>query len=176
VLDTYGVEVLGASVRSIRLAEDREQFKNLVQKLQIPVLRSKLIRTLAEGFEGANDLSFPLILRPSYTLGGAGGSLVYNREELSEKLSEALRVSPTSEVLLEESVVGWKEIELEVMHDSKNQMVIVCGMENVDPMGIHTGDSITVAPIQTLTDKEFQRLREASKKIMRGVGVRTGGL
>jgi carbamoyl-phosphate synthase large subunit len=175
VLETYGVEVLGATIAAIRLAEDREKFKNLMESLHLPILKSKVIRNLSDGMRVADEIGFPLVLRPSFTLGGAGGGIVYNRSELSERLTEALRASPTSEVLLEESVIGWKEIELEVMRDRKDQMVVVCGIENLDPMGIHTGDSITLAPIQTLTDKEYQRLREAAKKIVRGVGVETGG-
>ncbi len=175
VLEAYKVEVLGANIQSIDVAEDREKFKALMERLGLPVLRSRLVRNLADGIKAAEEIGFPLVLRPSFTLGGAGGGIVYNRGELSEKLSEGLRASPTSEVLIEECIVGWKEIEFEVMCDGSDQTVIVCGIENLDPMGIHTGDSITVAPIQTLTDKEFQRLREAAKKIMRGVGVRTGG-
>ncbi|MGA0163542.1 MAG: carbamoyl-phosphate synthase large subunit [Bdellovibrionota bacterium] len=175
VLETYGVEVLGASVSAIELAEDRECFKDLLMKLQLPVLQSQVIRTQEEGLLVAKEIGFPLILRPSFTLGGAGGGIVYNREELQEKLQEALRASPTSEVLVEKSILGWKEIEYEVMCDRKNQMVVVCNIENLDPMGVHTGDSITVAPVQTLTDKETQRLREACKKIVRGVGIQTGG-
>jgi carbamoyl-phosphate synthase large subunit len=175
VLETYSVEVLGARIASIELAEDREKFRQLMVTLGLPILRSKVVSQLGEGLEYGQTLGFPLVLRPSFTLGGTGGGIVYNRVELSEKLEEALRASPTSEVLIEESIIGWKEIEYEVMRDYKDQMVIVCGIENLDPMGIHTGDSITVAPIQTLTDKEIQRLREASKKIVKGVGVETGG-
>ncbi|MBN8555303.1 MAG: carbamoyl-phosphate synthase large subunit [Deltaproteobacteria bacterium] len=175
VLETYRVEVLGASIPSIELAEDREKFKNLMVELDLPILKSKVINNLSDGVKAADEIGFPLVLRPSFTLGGAGGGIVYNKSELSDRLTEALRASPTSEVLLEESVIGWKEIELEVMRDRKDQMVVVCGIENLDPMGIHTGDSITLAPIQTLTDKEYQRLRESAKKIVRGVGVETGG-
>ncbi len=175
VLDTYQVEVLGAKIASIELAEDREKFRQLMQQLQLPILKSQTVKTLSEGIRIGQELGFPLVLRPSFTLGGTGGGIVYNRQELAEKLEEALRASPTSEVLVEESIVGWKEIEYEVMRDRLDQMVIVCGIENLDPMGIHTGDSITVAPIQTLTDKEIQRLREASKLIVKGVGVETGG-
>ncbi|MDB5038872.1 MAG: carB, partial [Bacteriovoracaceae bacterium] len=175
VLEAHGVQMLGASIESIKLAEDREKFKKLMVALDLPVLRSELVRTLVDGIRVGEMIGFPLVLRPSFTLGGAGGGIVYNRSELSDRLTDALRASPTSEVLIEECILGWKEIELEVMCDFKDQMVIVCGIENLDPMGIHTGDSITVAPIQTLTDKEYQRLRESSKKIMKGVGVRTGG-
>jgi len=175
VLETYSVEVLGARISSIELAEDREKFRKLMESLKLPILRSKVVNQMGDGLEFGQSLGFPLVLRPSYTLGGTGGGIVFNRAELSEKLEEALRASPTSEVLIEESILGWKEIEYEVMRDHKDQMVIVCGIENLDPMGIHTGDSITVAPIQTLTDKEIQRLREASKKIVKGVGVETGG-
>lgn len=175
VLETYEVEVLGANIPSIQLAEDREKFKRLMESLGMPILRSKVVSTITDGLKLADEIGFPMILRPSFTLGGTGGGIVYNRAELSERLHEAITASPTHEVLVEESVIGWKEIEIEVMRDSKDQLVIVCGIENLDPMGVHTGDSITVAPIQTLTDKEYQRLREAAKKIMRGVGVETGG-
>lgn len=174
-LETYGVEVLGATIPSIEVAEDREKFKGLMQQLGLPVLKSKVVNSISGGVMLADEIGFPMVLRPSFTLGGAGGGIVFNRSELGEQLEEALGASPTHEVLVEESVIGWKEIEIEVMRDSKDQLVIVCGIENLDPMGVHTGDSITVAPIQTLTDKEYQRLREAAKKIMRGVGVETGG-
>lgn len=175
VLETYGVEVLGASIQSIQIAEDREDFKDLLLQLRLPVLSSRVVHSESEGILAAQEVGYPLILRPSFTLGGTGGGVVFNREELSEKLQEALRASPTSEVLIEKSIVGWKEIEFEVMCDRKGQMVVVCTIENLDPMGIHTGDSITVAPVQTLTDKEIQRLREACKKITKGVGIQTGG-
>ena len=175
VLETYNVEVLGARIESIELAEDREKFRKLMIELKLPVLKSETVKSLSRGIEVGDELGFPLVLRPSFTLGGTGGGIVYNRAELSEKLNEALQASPVGEVLIEESIVGWKEIEYEVMRDFKDQTMIVCGIENLDPMGIHTGDSVTVAPIQTLTDKEIQRLREASKKIVAGVGVETGG-
>lgn len=175
VLATYGVEVLGAKIESILLAEDREKFRNLMMKIGLPIPRSQIIRTQAEGFTVAEKIGFPMILRPSFTLGGTGGGSVFNREELAEKLKAALSASPTSEVLMEESIAGWKEIEFEIMCDHKNQMVVVCTIENLDPMGIHTGDSITVAPTQTLTDKEIQRLRDACKKITEAVGIQTGG-
>jgi len=175
VLETYKVEVLGAKIESIEIAEDREKFRRLMIDLKLPILKSEVVNTISDGLRVGQEIGFPLVLRASFTLGGAGGGIVYNRAELSERLEEALRASPTNEVLIEESIIGWKEIEFEVMRDHKNQMVIVCGIENLDPMGIHTGDSITVAPIQTLTDKEIQRLREASKKIVEGVGVETGG-
>ncbi len=175
VLETYKVEVLGAKINSIKVAEDRELFKGLMERLQLPVLKSVTVEDVAAGMKAADDIGFPIVLRPSFTLGGSGGGIVYNRHELWERLEDALRASPTSQVLLEECITGWKEIELEVMRDRKDQMVVVCGIENLDPMGIHTGDSVTVAPIQTLTDKEVQRLREAAKKIVAGVGVETGG-
>lgn len=175
VLKTYGVEVLGASIDSINLAEDREAFRALLSDLKIPTLESRIVRSEAEGLQVAAELQFPLVLRPSYTLGGTGGGIVFNQSELSEKLNDALEASPSTEVLVEKSIIGWKELEFEVMCDHKDQMVVVCTIENLDPMGVHTGDSITVAPIQTLTDKEMQRLREACKQITRGVGIRTGG-
>lgn len=175
VFDTYKVEVLGAKIASIELAENRERFRSLMAHLKIPLLKSEVVRTEARGLEVAREIGFPLILRPSFTLGGAGGGSVYNKDELSEKLSAALQASPTHEVLIEESIAGWKEIEFEIMADRKSQMVVVCHIENMDPMGVHTGDSITVAPCQTLTDKEIQRLREVSKRITKAVGIETGG-
>lgn len=175
VLKKYKVQMLGVRIQSIETAENREEFRLLLNRLGIPCLDAKTVHSLEEGLAAAETLSFPLILRPSYTLGGAGGGSVYNREDLPEMLEAALRASPTSEVLIEESIAGWKELEYEIMCDAKGQMVVVCHIENVDPMGIHTGDSITVAPIQSLTDKEHQRLREACKKIAEGVGIETGG-
>ncbi|PIR22753.1 MAG: carbamoyl phosphate synthase large subunit [Deltaproteobacteria bacterium CG11_big_fil_rev_8_21_14_0_20_45_16] len=175
VFETYKVEVLGARIPSIDIAEDREKFRTMLAENSLPFCRSRVIRTQAEGIAAAEEIGFPMILRPSFTLGGTGGGAVYNREELAEKLTDALRASPVSEVLLEESIAGWKEVEYEIMADRKGQVVVVCTIENLDPMGIHTGDSITVAPIQTLTDKEHQRLREACKIIARGVGIETGG-
>lgn len=175
VFETYNVKVLGAKIDSIELAEDREKFRDMLAEKGLPFLKSRIIRSISEGISAAEELSFPLILRPSYTLGGTGGGVVYNREELHEKLKDALKASPTNEVLVEESISGWKELEYEIMCDHKSQMVVVCTIENFDPMGVHTGDSITVAPIQTLTDKEHQRLRQACKTIARGVGIETGG-
>ncbi len=175
ILEKHKVEMLGASIDAIDLAEDRERFRDLMKQLSLPVPDSIVVSSLSEGLVKAETLGFPLVLRPSFTLGGTGGGIVFNRSELGEKLSFALQASPVSQVLLEESIVGWKEIEFEVMRDGKDQLVIVCAIENCDPMGVHTGDSITVAPVQTLTDKEFQRLREACKKILRGVGIETGG-
>jgi carbamoyl-phosphate synthase large subunit len=175
VLETYGVEVIGVKIESILLAEDRERFRDLMLQNDLPCLRSTLVRTIEEAVRAGKDFGFPLVLRPSYTLGGTGGGVVYNQDQYLEKMTEALRASPTSEVLVEESIVGWKEIEYELMADSSGQFVVICSIENLDPMGIHTGDSLTVAPAQTLTDKEHQRLREACKKIVAAVGIETGG-
>jgi len=175
VLEKYNVELIGAKLHAIKKAEDREMFKEAMAKIGLEVPRSAYVHSLEEGMDALNDLRFPLILRPSFTLGGTGGSVAYNREEYKEKLAKALKLSPVSQVLVEESVLGWKEYELEVMRDNKDNVVIICSIENFDPMGIHTGDSITVAPAQTLTDKEYQMMRDAAIAIIREIGVDTGG-
>ncbi|TVQ76629.1 MAG: carbamoyl-phosphate synthase large subunit [Bradymonadales bacterium] len=175
VLQTYGVQLIGVRLESISLAEDRERFRDLLIRNDLPCLKSRLVRSEQEALQALSEFAFPLILRPNYTLGGAGGGIVYNQQDFVRQMQEALKASPTSEVLIEESIIGWKELEYEVMADSKNQFVVICSIENLDPMGVHTGDSMTVAPAQTLTDKEHQRLREASKKICLAVGIETGG-
>jgi carbamoyl-phosphate synthase large subunit len=175
ILDTYGVELIGAKLGAIKKAEDRELFKKAMVKIGLEVPRSAYIGSLKEGMEVTEHIGFPAILRPSFTLGGTGGGIAYNMEEYRELLERGLKLSPVRQVLIEESVIGWKEYELEVMRDRKDNVVIICSIENFDPMGIHTGDSITVAPAQTLTDKEYQRMRDAAIAIIREIGVDTGG-
>ena len=174
-LAKYGVELIGASVEAIKVAEDRLQFKNAMRSIGVDVPTSAYIRSLDEALEAVTKIGFPTIIRPSFTLGGVGGGIAYNVEELRELAARGLELSPVSEMLLEESVIGWKEFELEVMRDGADNFVVICSIENIDPMGIHTGDSITVAPALTLTDKEYQRLRDLAKRIIRRVGVETGG-
>ena len=174
-LAKHGVELIGASVEAIKVAEDRLQFKDAMRSIGVDVPTSAHIRSLDEALEAVTKIGFPTIIRPSFTLGGVGGGIAYNVEELRELAARGLELSPVSEVLLEESVIGWKEFELEVMRDGADNFVVICSIENIDPMGIHTGDSITVAPAQTLTDKEYQRLRDLARRIIRRVGVETGG-
>lgn len=175
VLDKYGVELIGADLRSIKMAEDRDLFQQAMKRIGLSVPKGGFAHSMDEAMAIAADIGFPVIIRPSFTLGGTGGSIAYNSEEYEEKVKAALDASPADEVLLEESIIGWKEFELEVMRDSKDNVVIICSIENLDPMGVHTGDSITVAPAQTLSDKEYQELRDASLKIIREIGVDTGG-
>src|SRR6516162_832082 len=175
VLEKYKVQMIGATPEVIDKAEDREKFKQAMQKLGIPVPRSGVARSLAEAQQVREEVGLPCVLRPSFTLGGTGGGIAYNREEFNELIAHGLDLSPVGEVLVEESVIGWKEFELEVMRDKADNVVIVCSIENFDPMGVHTGDSITVAPAQTLTDKEYQRMRDAAIRIIREIGVETGG-
>jgi len=175
ILDTYGVELIGAKLDAIKKAEDRELFKDAMTKIGLEVPRSAYVGTLKEGLDAIGNVGFPAILRPSFTLGGTGGGIAYNIEEYKELLERGLKLSPIHQVLVEESVIGWKEYEMEVMRDGKDNVVIICSIENFDPMGIHTGDSITVAPAQTLTDKEYQRMRDTSIAIIREIGVDTGG-
>ncbi|MEO0988886.1 MAG: carbamoyl-phosphate synthase large subunit [Cyanobacteria bacterium J06639_14] len=176
VLELYGVELIGAKLDAIEKAEDRKLFKEAMGRIGLAVCPSGLAETLAEAKEvAANINTFPLIIRPAFTLGGAGGGIAYNQEELERISQSGLDASPVSQILIEQSLLGWKEYELEVMRDLADNVVIICSIENVDPMGIHTGDSITVAPSQTLTDKEYQRLRDASIQIIREIGVETGG-
>src|SRR5690606_6559013 len=175
ILEKYGVELIAASRQAIDMAEDREQFRNAMQVIGLDVARAGIAHSLEEAWEVQKEIGFPVIVRPSFTLGGSGGGIAYNREEFEEIVSRGLDESPTTEVLLEESVLGWKEFEMEVVRDRNDNCIIVCSIENVDPMGIHTGDSITVAPAQTLTDKEYQRMRAASIAGLRKIGVDTGG-
>jgi len=175
VLDKYGVELIGAKLEAIKKAEDRTLFKEAMQRLGLKVPPSGFAYSLKEALAIVNSLGFPVVVRPSFTLGGAGGGIAYNLEEFKKIVTDGLLQSPISEVLIEKSVAGWKEYELEVMRDLKDNAVIVCTIENFDPMGIHTGDSITVAPAQTLTDVEYQQMRDAALAIMREIGVETGG-
>ena len=175
ILEKYHVELIGAKFEAIEKAECREKFKATIEKIRLDLPQGGFAHNLDEALAIQNNISFPLIIRPAFTLGGTGSSTVYNIEEFKEKVAWGLSLSPTSEVLIEESIIGWKEFELEVMRDLKDNVVIICSIENVDPMGIHTGDSITVAPAQTLTDKEYQKMRDAAIKIIREIGVDTGG-
>ncbi|MEK7271707.1 MAG: carbamoyl-phosphate synthase large subunit, partial [Nitrospirota bacterium] len=175
ILDKYNVELIGAKLHAIKKAEDRELFKEAMSKIGLETPKSMYVSNIEEGEKAVEKLTFPLILRPSFTLGGTGGSIAYNMTEYHDNLNKAIELSPVHQVLVEESVLGWKEFELEVMRDNKDNVVIICSIENFDPMGIHTGDSITVAPAQTLTDKEYQRMRDASISIIREIGVDTGG-
>src|ERR1700760_4495800 len=175
VLDRFGVELIGAKLEAIKKAEDRLLFKDAMTKIGLDMPKSKLVNNIRDGLEFAVNLGFPIVIRPSFTLGGSGGGIAYNREELMEILSRGLDLSPVHECLLEESVLGWKEYELEVVRDLKDNVVIICSIENFDPMGVHTGDSITVAPAQTLTDREYQRMRDAAIAVIREIGVETGG-
>ena len=175
VLEKYGVELIGASRDAIDMAEDRERFRDAMREIGLEVPRADVAKNLDRAWEIQADVGFPTIVRPSFTLGGSGGGIAYNREEFEEIVSRGLDQSPTTEVLLEESVLGWKEFEMEVVRDHNDNCIIVCSIENLDPMGIHTGDSITVAPSQTLTDKEYQLMRDASIDVLRKIGVDTGG-
>ena len=175
VLDRYNVELIGAKLDAIKKAEDRLLFKDAMNKIGLDMPRSALVNNLRDGLEFTAKIGFPAVIRPSFTLGGSGGGIAYNREELMEILSRGLDLSPVHECLIEESVLGWKEYELEVVRDLKDNCIIICSIENFDPMGVHTGDSITVAPAQTLTDREYQVMRDAAIKVIREIGVETGG-
>ena len=175
VLTRFNVEMIGAKPEAIAKAEDREKFKQAMLKIGIPVPKSGVARSLAEAQAIRDTVGLPCVLRPSFTLGGTGGGIAYNIEEFNQLIARGLDLSPVGEVLIEQSVIGWKEFELEVMRDNADNVVIICSIENFDPMGVHTGDSITVAPAQTLTDKEYQRLRDAAIAIIREIGVETGG-
>jgi carbamoyl-phosphate synthase large subunit len=175
VLDQYGVRLIGASIPAIKVAEDRQQFRDAMQDIGIDVPRSAVVGTVEEAIGAVGAIGFPAIIRPSFTLGGVGGGIAYNLEEFREIVARGLGMSPVHQVLVEQSVIGWKEFELEVMRDAADNFVVICSIENIDPMGVHTGDSITVAPALTLTDKEYQRMRDAARRIIRRVGVETGG-
>jgi carbamoyl-phosphate synthase large subunit len=176
VLEKYGVELIGAKLPAIEMAEDRLLFKQAMARIGVPVCPSGIATTPIEARQVAKEIgTYPLIIRPAFTLGGAGGGIAYNQEEFEAIVQTGLDASPVDQILVEKSLLGWKEYELEVMRDLADNVVIICSIENIDPMGIHTGDSITVAPAQTLTDKEYQRLRDASLKIIREIGVETGG-
>jgi len=175
VLERYNVELIGAKLEAIKKAEDRLLFKDAMIRIGLEVAKSALVNNLRDGLDFAGKLGFPVLIRPSFTLGGSGGGIAYNREELMEILARGLDLSPVHECLIEESILGWKEFELEVMRDLADNVIIICSIENFDPMGVHTGDSITVAPAQTLTDREYQRMRDAAIAVMREIGVETGG-
>jgi carbamoyl-phosphate synthase large subunit len=175
VLEQFGVELIAASREAIDMAEDRERFRNAMREIGLAVPQSQIARSLEEALAVQSSIGYPIVIRPSFTLGGSGGGIAYNREEFEAIVQRGLDASPTRELLLEEAVLGWKEFEMEVVRDRKDNCIIVCSIENFDPMGVHTGDSITVAPAQTLTDKEYQRMRDASIAVLRKIGVETGG-
>src|SRR6476659_9991704 len=174
-LAKYGVELIGASVEAIKVAEDRLQFREAMKSIGADVPESRYVRSIEEAIAAVEILGFPSIIRPSFTLGGGGGGIAYNIEEFRELAGRGLDLSPVHEILVEQSVIGWKEFELEVMRDVADNFVVICSIENIDPMGVHTGDSITVAPALTLTDKEYQRMRDLARRIIQRVGVETGG-
>jgi carbamoyl-phosphate synthase large subunit len=175
ILEKYGVQLIGASLRAIKIAEDRLLFKDACRRIGLEVPLSEVVKNETDAIRLADQLGYPVVIRPSFTMGGTGGSIAFNHEEFADLIARALDASPMHEALIEESVLGWKEYELEVMRDCRDNFVVICSIENFDPMGIHTGDSITVAPAQTLTDKEYQRMRNAAAAIIREVGVETGG-
>ena len=175
VLEKHGVELIAASREAIDMAEDRELFRDAMTEIGLEVPASSIARSMEEALSKQEEIGFPTIIRPSFTLGGTGGGIAYNPEEFKKIVAHGLEMSPTTEILLEESVIGWKEFEMEVVRDKNDNCIIVCCIENVDPMGVHTGDSVTVAPAQTLTDKEYQRMRDASINVLRKIGVETGG-
>lgn len=175
VLDAFGVELIGASIPVIKKAEDRDEFRRAMWKIGLKVPKSVIVTAMDQAWEAVEEIGFPIIIRPSFTLGGTGGGIAYNREEFEILVRGGLEASMNHQVMLEQSVLGWKEYELEVMRDFKDNVVIICSIENFDPMGVHTGDSITVAPAQTLTDREYQRMRDAALAIIREIGVETGG-
>ena len=175
VLAKHGVELIGANARAIGLAEDRKQFAEAMARIGLAVAKGGIATTLDEALDIVEETAFPAIIRPSFTLGGTGGGIAYNRDEFEDIVRRGLDESPTTQVLIERSVLGWKEFELEVMRDYDDNVVIVCSIENIDPMGVHTGDSITVAPAMTLTDREYQVMRDAAMAIIREIGVEAGG-
>ncbi|MBK5259661.1 MAG: ATP-grasp domain-containing protein, partial [Thermoanaerobaculia bacterium] len=174
-LERHGCELIGAGYESIRTAEDRQLFKDAMLNIGVEVARSGYATTLESAEQIGREIGFPLVIRPSFTLGGSGGGIAFNVEEFRTIVSRGLDLSPNHSVLVEESVMGWKEFELEVMRDKADNVIIVCSIENLDPMGTHTGDSITVAPQQTLTNDEYQEMRDEAKRIIRAIGVETGG-
>ncbi|XRO77293.1 carbamoyl-phosphate synthase large subunit [Methanocaldococcus sp. 10A] len=174
ILDKYGIKLLGSNIRTIEIAEDRELFAKAMAEINEPVTKCKAVNSVDEALEFAEEIGYPVIVRPAFTLGGTGGGIAHNKEELIDITSKGLKYSIINQVLIDESVLGWKEFELEVMRDRKDTCIIVCGMENIDPMGIHTGESIVVSPIQTLPDEFYQKLRNAAIKIIRHLGVEGG--
>ncbi len=175
ILEKFGVEMIGANADTIDKAEDRSRFDKAMKSIGLACPRSGIAHSMEEANAVLEKLGFPCIIRPSFTMGGTGGGIAYNREEFEEICARGLDLSPTKELLIDESLIGWKEYEMEVVRDKKDNCIIVCSIENFDPMGVHTGDSITVAPAQTLTDKEYQILRNASLAVLREIGVETGG-
>ena len=168
------VKLLGTATEAIKMAEDRQAFKDAMERIGQPCIASKVVNTIEDALEFAKEIGYPVIVRPAYTLGGSGGGIVYNEEELLEIGSNGLRLSRVHQVLIEKCISGWKEIEYEVMRDGKGNAITICSMENIDPVGVHTGDSIVVAPCQTLSDKEYQMLRRASLKIISALGIEGG--
>src|ERR671920_2574236 len=175
VLAQYGVELIGANERAIRLAEDREEFAHAMRRIGLATPQGQTVHSVEDALAAVDTTGYPAILRPSFTLGGSGGGIAYNREEFEVLIRRGLELSPVGSVLVERSIIGWKEFELEVMRDSADNVVIVCSIENLDPMGVHTGDSITVAPAMTLTDREYQLMRDAAVAVIREIGVDAGG-
>ena len=175
VLAEHGVEIIGASIAAISKGEDRQQFKDVVERCGGESARSVIVHTIDEALAAADDLGYPMVVRPSFTMGGLGSGLAYDEADLRRIVGQGLQYSPTTEVLLEESILGWKEFELELMRDRADNVVVVCSIENVDPVGVHTGDSVTVAPALTLTDREYQKMRDIGIAVIREVGVDTGG-
>src|SRR5918998_4795133 len=174
-LQKHGVELIGADARAIRMAEDRSEFAQAMERIGLAVPHGGFARSLDDALRIVEDTGYPAIIRPSFTLGGTGGGIAYNRAEFEEQVRNGIALSPVHEVLIDRSVIGWKEYELEVMRDGADNVVIICSIENFDPMGVHTGDSITVAPAQTLTDVEYQKMRDAAIAIIREIGVEAGG-
>ncbi len=175
ILEKYGVELIGASIEAINKAEDRSLFQKAMDKIGLETPRNVIIQSMDEAKKAFEDIGLPAIIRPSFTMGGAGGGVAYTEEEFFKIVEYGLRISPTNEVLIDESIIGWKEYEMEVVRDKNDNSIIICSIENLDPMGVHTGDSITVAPALTLTDKEYQKMRNASIAVLREIGVETGG-
>ncbi|TFG49773.1 MAG: carbamoyl phosphate synthase large subunit, partial [Gemmatimonadales bacterium] len=174
-LERFGVELIGANERAIRVAEDRQEFAEAMVRIGLATPPGRVVKSVEEAMAAVADTGYPTIIRPSFTLGGTGGGIAWNREEFLEVITRGLDLSPVGSVLVERSIIGWKEFELEVMRDGADNVVIVCSIENLDPMGVHTGDSITVAPAMTLTDREYQAMRDSAIKIIREVGVAAGG-
>src|SRR3989440_531906 len=175
IVDEYKVEMIGAKANAVKMAEDRLLFKQAMAKIGLATPKSEVVGDIREAQRIVQGLGFPCVIRPSFTLGGVGGGIAFNTEEFEGIVQRGLDLSPVHTVLIEESVIGWKEFELEVMRDLQDNVVIICSIENFDPMGIHTGDSVTVAPAQTLTDREYQRMRDAAAAVIRQIGVETGG-
>ncbi|MFW5825893.1 MAG: carbamoyl-phosphate synthase large subunit, partial [Marinobacter sp.] len=175
ILARHGVEMIGANADTIDKAEDRDRFDKAMKKIGLECPKATIAHSMEEAWKVADEIGFPCIIRPSFTMGGSGGGIAYNRDEFEEICTRGLDLSPTNELLIDESLIGWKEYEMEVVRDRNDNCIIVCSIENFDPMGVHTGDSITVAPAQTLTDKEYQIMRNASLAVLREIGVETGG-